>query len=51
MGFDELLKEGEQALNGQTAANEQTANQTSGSGNMATEDTIVDSCMTPVLPS
>jgi len=42
MGFDDLLKEGEQSLDGQTAADQQVANQQAG-GHDSVEDTAIDS--------
>lgn len=42
MGFDEMLKEGEQALDGQTSADQQAASGQSG-GHESMEDTMVDS--------
>lgn len=41
MGFDEMLKEGEQALDGQTASNQQAASGKAG-GQQSMEDTMVD---------
>jgi hypothetical protein len=42
MGFDDMLKEGEQALDGQTSADQQAASGQSG-GHESMEDTAVDS--------
>jgi hypothetical protein len=42
MGFDDMIKEGEQALDGQTSADQQAANQQTG-GHESMEDTMVDS--------
>jgi hypothetical protein len=46
MGFEEMIQEGEQALSGQTSADQQAANQKTG-GNMSMEDTMVDSGENP----
>ena len=43
MGFEDMIKDGEQALDGQTSADQVAANQASGKGNDATFDTLVDS--------
>jgi hypothetical protein len=43
MGLEDLIKEGEQALDGQNASNQQAQNQQSGSGNESKEDTMIDS--------
>jgi hypothetical protein len=43
MGLEDLIKEGEQAMDGQDASNQQAQNQQSGSGNDAKEDTMIDS--------
>jgi hypothetical protein len=45
MGLEDLLKEGEQAVDGQDAANQVSANQSTGKGNDAMEDTMIDSGM------
>jgi hypothetical protein len=42
MGLDDLLKEGEGAVDGQTSADQQVANQQAG-GHESVEDTAVDS--------
>ena len=42
MGLDDMLKEGEQALDGQTSADQQAASGQSG-GHESMEDTVVDS--------
>jgi hypothetical protein len=42
MGLDDMLKEGEQAVDGQTSADQQVANQQAG-GHESMEDTAVDS--------
>jgi hypothetical protein len=42
MGFDSLLKEGENAIDGQTSANQQAASGAAG-GHASMEDTAVDS--------
>lgn len=42
MGLDDMLKEGEQAVDGQTSADQQVANQKAG-GHESMEDTAVDS--------
>lgn len=42
MGFEDMIKEGEQALDGQTAAGQQAANAQTG-GHESIEDTLVDS--------
>ena len=49
MGLDDMLKEGEQALDGQTSADQQAANQTTG-GHESMEDTAVDSGKKPCIP-
>jgi hypothetical protein len=41
MGFDDMLKEGEQAIDGQTSANQQAASGKAG-GHDSMEDTAVD---------
>lgn len=46
MGFDDMLKEGEQALDGQTSADQQAANQKTG-GHESMEDTAVDTGKKP----
>jgi hypothetical protein len=43
MGLEDLIKEGEQAMDGQDASNQQAQNQQSGSGNESKEDTMIDS--------
>ena len=46
MGLEEMLKEGENAIDGQAAAGQETANVQAGKGgNMAMEDTVADSGM------
>jgi hypothetical protein len=45
MGLEDLIKEGEQAMDGQDSSNQQAQNQQSGSGNDAKEDTMIDSGM------
>jgi hypothetical protein len=48
MGFEDMIKEGEQALDGQTASAQQTSNAAQG-GHQSMEDTIVDSGKKPRL--
>lgn len=43
MGLEDMLKEGENAVSGQTSADQEYQNQQSGSGNDAKEDTVIDS--------
>jgi hypothetical protein len=38
-----MIKEGENAIDGQDASNQQAQNQQSGSGNDSKEDTMIDS--------
>jgi len=45
MGFEDMLKEGENAMDGQTSSDQQAQNQQSGSGNESKEDTLVDSAV------
>lgn len=45
MGLEDMLKEGEGAIDGQDSSNQQAQNQQSGSGNESKEDTMVDSGM------
>lgn len=45
MGLEDMLKEGESAVDGQSSSNQQAQNQQSGSGNESKEDTMVDSGM------
>jgi hypothetical protein len=46
MGLDDMLKDGEQALDGQTSADQQASNQQTG-GHESMEDTAVDSGKKP----
>jgi hypothetical protein len=50
MGFEDDIKEGEQAMDGQTSSDQQAQNQQSGSGNESMEDTAVDSGKVAFFP-
>jgi hypothetical protein len=43
MGLEDDFKEAEQAIDGQSSANQVAANEATGKGNDAMEDTVVDS--------
>jgi len=45
MGLEDMIKDGENAVDGQTSANDQSQNQQSGSGNESKYDTVADSAV------